>query len=292
LHFVITDSGLGGLAICAGIERALRSGGPYRNVRITYVNTRPEPDSGYSAISDEQARAGMFDRALGSLDRLRPDKIVLACHILSMLYPLTAHSHTAPVPVQGILDAGVNLFYEHLSADPSSSFLILGSRATIHSGWHREHLEEKGIEPERITAVACDGLADAIDRNPDSEETLQWVEKCASDAWNAGWFANRLYVGLCCTHYSYAAEAIRSALERVSGHTIRILDPGQALVQRVAGAGENRRPAAVNPSVRVEVISKIELEEPQRQALARRLLLVSGATAQALLSYRHVPDLF
>lgn len=44
--------------------------------------------------------------------------------------------------------------------------------------------------------------------------------------------------------------------------------------------------------IRVRVISKVELDEKKRRAVAKRLEPVSEATAQALLSYNRDPGLF
>jgi hypothetical protein len=44
--------------------------------------------------------------------------------------------------------------------------------------------------------------------------------------------------------------------------------------------------------VSVEVVSKVELPEAQRRAVARRIEPVSATTANALLEYRRIPDLF
>ena len=62
-HLVVTDSGLGGLSICAALERRLRAEGR-RSVRLTYVNAWPFEGRGYNDLPDLRARAEVFDRAL------------------------------------------------------------------------------------------------------------------------------------------------------------------------------------------------------------------------------------
>jgi hypothetical protein len=52
------------------------------------------------------------------------------------------------------------------------------------------------------------------------------------------------------------------------------------------------RPGAGERPVSVEVVSKVELPEAQRQAVARRIEPFSPATARALIEYRRISDLF
>jgi hypothetical protein len=66
-HVVITDSGLGGLSVCAALERGLRLAAEPRGVRLTYVNAWPYEDRGYNDLPDEEARARVFDSALARI---------------------------------------------------------------------------------------------------------------------------------------------------------------------------------------------------------------------------------
>jgi hypothetical protein len=52
------------------------------------------------------------------------------------------------------------------------------------------------------------------------------------------------------------------------------------------------RPDAAGVDIAVEVVSKVELAEDQRRAVARRLEPVSGRTARALIEYTRIPELF
>jgi glutamate racemase len=288
-RLVITDSGLGGLLICAEIEQRMRGAGA-RGLQIVYFNAWPEENSGYNAMPDEPSRARVFERALRRIERLLPDRIVIACNTLSILYPLTDYSRVAAVPVIGIIDTGVDLFHRALTADPAGSLVILGTRTTVESNVHRDRLMQKGIAAGRIAAVSCHGLAAAIDKDPGNPETAALIRQCALDASAAQPAGTRIYAALCCTHYSYVAEALRTALALQCGREVHILDPKQALVDAVACAC----PAGGSPvpAPTVEVISKVELSAPQRAALARRIAPVSELTAQALLSYTRIADLF
>jgi glutamate racemase len=303
VHWVITDSGLGGLAICAALEWALRDAGA-GGVRLTYVNAWPFDDRGYNDLPDMAARAVVFDRALAWMAGLAPDGIVIACNTLSIVYGLTAFSRAPGVPVRGIIDAGVSLFHEGLTADPSSTIVLLGTKTTIESGMHRDELVGRGIAPTRIGAVSCHGLAGAIEKNPDGPSVAELLDVYTSRACEAQPPGCTLLVGLCCTHYAYVSGRITSALAAKCGRPVRALDPNQRLADDVltdvtAGPlstweGSGRRVAAGSDtsSVVVHVVSKVAISEISRVGISGLVEPVSPATARALRSYTHVPDLF
>jgi glutamate racemase len=292
LHFVITDSGLGGLSICAGVERNLRQAGPSRPTRLTYVNAWPEEGGGYNVLPDQASRALVFDGALVAMDRLGPDRILIACNTLSIVYPLTAHSRAAAIPVQGIVDAGVTLFHEALTQEPDSGLVVLGTRTTIDSGVHRDRLIALGVDPRRIASIPCHGLAGAIETNPRGAVAASLIEQYASAVWSLDLPGKTLYAGLACTHYGYVAKFLCSALERHAGKSVRALDPNQRLVGLVAPEANGRSETGGGGTIVVEVVSKVRLSDETRREIGSLIESVSPATARALQSYLHVPDLF
>lgn len=304
-HVVITDSGLGGLSICAALEQHLRQAPLRHRVRLTYVNAWPFEDRGYNDLPDAASRAGVFGRALASMNAMRPDRILIACNTLSILYPYTAFSRHPPVPVHGIVDAGVGLFAERLQGEPAASIVLTGTKTTIESGVHQDRLVSRGIDPARIGAVPCHGLAGAIEKDVDSAAVVALIDACTSAAAATAPPGTTLYVGLCCTHYGYVAARLVEALTRKTGRRVSALDPNARLVSdlmadtsMVAGvAGQGIETGGPAPSsdrggVAVELISKVMLDEPARRGIARLIEPVSAVTARALLSYARVPDLF
>jgi glutamate racemase len=286
VHLVITDSGLGGLSICAAIEKARG------HARLTYVNAWPETGAGYNDLPDMAARARVFDRALDAIRGMRPDLILIACNTLSIVYEHTAFRTAGAVPVLGIVEGGVELFREALMAEPAGTLVLIGTRTTIDSGVHRARLDQRGIDAARIGAASCHGLATAIEREPDSDTTTALIDSCASRAAAAAPPGDPLFVGLACTHYGMVADRIAAALTAHAGRNVVPLDPNARMVENVVArvAGWPPRPADAAP--RVEVISKVELPEAQREAVARILEPISVATSAALRDYSHAPDFF
>ena len=301
-HIVITDSGLGGLSICALLEQGLRIAVPSRNVRLTYVNAWPFEDRGYNDLPDEAERARVFDGALARMAQMQPDRILIACNTLSILYPRTAFSRRPAAPVHGIVDAGVDLFVERLEGNTASSIVLLGTKTTIESGVHKERLEQRGIDSRRIAAVSCHGLAGAIERDVDGPRTAELIGACAARTAEAAPVGGTLSLGLCCTHYGYVVVRLADAVARLTSRRVDWLDPNHRLAARLiadasfagdhADAGATPRRDSSSGAVSVELVSKVTLSETARDGIARLVAPVSAATAGALLSYAHVPDLF
>ncbi len=293
-HLLLTDSGLGGLWVCAGIERNLRLSSPCRRARLTYFNAAPQARRGYNDLPDPDSRAALLDRALAAMEIFHPDRIVLACNTLSVLYERTLHARHAAARVTGIIEVGVQLFGEALAADPAAGLVLLGTRTTIESGVHRERLLGKGFAPGRIAAVSCHGLAAAVEGDPDGPAVERLLGECAAAVRGLQVPGERLYAGLACTHYAFIGERIRAALEQASGLPVRLLDPNRALADALVppAAPDRGRAGAAPCEVAVQVVSRIPLEEAGRRAIAGRIAAVSALTARALQSYTCDPDLF
>jgi glutamate racemase len=291
-RIVLTDSGLGGLSICAGLEKRLHDRWVRGRIDLVYVNAWPETGRGYNDLPDVAARAAVFDRALTAMGRFRPDLIVIACNTLSVLYGLTEFAKTSAVPVAGIIDEGIDLFAGALKENDAATLVLFGTRTTIESGEHVRRLVLEGIDPRRVRAAACHGLAGAIDKDPGSASLPELVNECVSRALADGEVEGTLYAALACTHYSFIAGIFRNSLARHARGGVAILDPGEGLVKSLTAGTEQVEAAAAGQEIAVDVVSKVELPRSQREAFARRLGPVSSRTARALLGYTHIPDLF
>ena len=309
MHLVITDSGLGGLSVCAGIARAWRDVRARGDLHITYVNAWPEEGRGYNDFPGIEARAAVFDRALARIDGLDPDRILIACNTLSIVYGATARQRrTTGAPVQGIIEAGVGLFERALRADATASIVLVGTRTTIASGVHRDALLARGMDPARVTSASCHGLATAIEHGVTDASTAALIETCAERAATALAGYGQVFLGLCCTHYGLAERPLVHALAARVARPVTALDPNRALVDEVMAALETggHVPAGGGPigdarsapevatgaTPSVTVVSKVSLSTTRRENVASLLQTVSPATADALRHYTHDPDLF
>jgi glutamate racemase len=140
-----------------------------------------------------------------------------------------------------------------------------------------------------MRAVHCHGLAGAIERDPESAAVTALIASCAARVRAADPGGVPLFAGLCCTHYGYIADRFCTALGAALGRPVQALNPNARMVDDLALDAQARSDSG---EVSVHVLSKVALDDTARQAIARLVTPISPATAQALLSYSHVPDLF
>jgi len=284
---LITDSGLGGLSICAEVVEGLGRGP--RDVAVTYFNARPEADGGYSQMGRSE-RIRVFDQALAGMARFRPDLLVIACNTLSALYPRTAFSRASRIPVLEIIDFGVRMIFERPRAAPESRVIIFGSPVTIEEGTHAARLEALGVRPDRIVGQPCPGLALQIETDPAGPAARDLVARYVAEAaarlqaWH-----QPILAALCCTHFGYSLPAFQQALAEHFPGAATILDPNRAMSAHLCPPGPLRPETA---RVRLEVVSRIRWSREKIASIAAALEPVSPLTAQALRRYRLDPELF
>lgn len=291
LSLVITDSGLGGLSICADIVRGLQERRSCRSAAVTYFNAWPEQDRGYNLLPGMAERVRVFDRALGAMLGFRPDRILIACNTLSAFYPATPFSRQAPVPVTDIIGFGVEQMFAHLGARAESRVIILGTPTTIEAGTHRARLVERGIDAGRIVCQPCDRLAGEIEKAPEGATVRAMIEDYVGRA--AEQVADRrlpVAAALCCTHYGYSRRLFEAALQSRFEGPVAILDPNRAMSEGLLADLPSR--GGGDAQIDLQVVSRIVWSEEKIGAIARLLEEVSPLTASALRTYRHDPELF
>jgi len=156
---LVTDSGLGGISMFAEIARELRKRHLFEKVYLVYFNAWPEQNRGYNRLKNTAERIHVFDNALQGMMRFKPDFIMIACNTLSVLYHHTEFSRSVDIPVVDIVGFGVDMMAECLQTSTNDQAVILGTVTTIESHVHRDHLVQRGIQPEQIISQACDQLA-------------------------------------------------------------------------------------------------------------------------------------
>ena len=213
LALLVTDSGLGGLSICADIVSILTRRRIFRDLSVVYFNAWPMQDRGYNFLAGDAERIRVFGNAVAAMNRYAPDLILIACNTLSLVLHQGGLTAGARAPVVDIIDFGVTMIADALNQHPESTALILGTRTTVSSGAHRKRLMDRGIPGHRIAHQDCHGLAGAIERGPDNPEVRMLVDQFmarAAAAFDPG--TRHIHAALCCTHYGYVQEQIRQGL--------------------------------------------------------------------------------
>ena len=293
LTILITDSGLGGLGAAARLEANLREGRSYSSVRLVFANALADLDYQYNQMSGPEEKARVFDAALrGMADAYHPDIILIACNTLSVIYPLTPFAQDSEIPVVGIVGFGVDMLYHELVADSQGTGIILGTATTISQGSHRDSLLSLGIPADRLTTQACPVLEGEIQLAPGSDIVRMMIEMYAQEAVSRLDLSSRdrLYIGLCCTHYGYVRDVFENVFREVSGVHVTVLDPNDRMGDMFNSPEINGRFDATNISV--EVASRVPLTEKEVRSVAALLRPTSPKAADALEQYTLVPMLF
>ncbi len=288
MHILITDSGVGGLSVCAYAERFVRTHGFEEPVRLTFVNAAPENDYGYNAMPSREVKLQTFDRFLRNVtERYAPDLIYVACNTLSVLLPDTPYFQNAAIPVKGIVESGAKLLLPELEANPRSVAIIFGTQTTIDAGAYPRLLEARGVAASRIIGQACPGLADTISEDREGVRTKSEIVRWVGAAIEKMQRTDRPVVAcLACTHYGYRKDFFAGALAD-AGIGARVINPNERAVDDLFGTA-----AGTNRDVAVEFVTRYTIPKTTVEALDWFLSDISPRTVAAMKTFVQVPDLF
>jgi glutamate racemase len=289
---LVTDSGLGGLSVCAAVDSLARVTGRYTQMRLIFANALPESGSGYNRMRSLDEKVRVFDAAIRGMAGLyHPDVVLIACNTLSVVYPLTSFAREAPMPVVGIVTMGVDLLEEELRKRPGGTAIVFGTETTIGAGTHKRLLMERGVRPDRIIAQACPELAGKIERDARGESVQDAIGQFAGEAVaKSGVSTERIVAALCCTHYGYCAGFFQAALAKQTGGEVTILDPNMRMSRLLFP--DDRRISSASPEVSVHVVSRAEITPEEILSIGTLLLPVSAPVAAALRRYELKRELF
>jgi glutamate racemase len=291
ITLLVTDSGLGGLSICAEMVSRLIQRHADSDFSVVYFNAWPLKEKGYNYLDNDSDRIRVFGNALSAMNQYDPDMIFIACNTLSVIFHQGKLAGKVQAPVVDIINHGVEMIADKLNSDLGSTALLLGTKTTISSNAHKKRLEQRGILKNRIAQQNCHGLAGAIERDPDSPEVEWLINQFMADA--AASLApdtKHIYAALCCTHYAYCQALIRKSLARHAGANVDIINPNQAMSDHVILTPKRGR--LPEGKIDIKVLSRVPLSPEKINAISARIERVSPQTAQALRDYELIPDLF
>lgn len=289
MHILITDSGVGGLSVCAYAERFVRTHGFTEPVRFTFANAAPANDYGYNSMRSRDEKLATFDRFLRNVtERFAPDFIYVACNTLSVLLPDTPYVANAAIPVKGIVETAVDLLLTGLAADPRSVAMIFGTQTTIDAGAYPRLLEARGIERPRIVSQACPGLADTISEDREGTKTAaevrHWVRAAIAQMQSPG---APVVACLACTHYGYRKDVFAAALAE-AGVPATVINPNESAVHDLFPSPEG----GTHQETEVRFVTRYAIPPATIEALTWFLDDISPRTVAAMQHFVHVPDLF
>jgi len=290
---LITDSGLGGLSVAAKLEANFREHHPFREVKLIFVNALANETLFYNRMENTEEKVRVFNNALtGMTKKFAPDLILIACNTLSVIFDQTEFSKTSNVPVVGIVEFGVDLMLDNLRQSEANGTIILGTPTTIEQNTHKAALLAAGIKPETVQAQACPMLESEIQNAPGSDMVRMMIEMFAEESLDK--FEERpsenLYVGLCCTHYNYAAPVFAEVFAQVSGTPVTILDPNELMSDFIFKDSNSSR--FEKTEISVQVVSQAKLTENDIESIAGMIQPVSKDFSEGLKKYQWMSDLF
>jgi len=294
MHILLTDSGVGGLSVCALLERYLRQKQASGKIRITYVNASPEDEYGYNSMPTRKEKINTFDRFLvNATEEYHPDFIYIACNTLSVLYKDTDFATNEPVPVLDIIHTGVQHLLEEMKQDPTTIALLFATVTTIDEAMIQRELLQNGIGIERMIRQACPSLADTISEDLGGEQVREKIETYVSQATQSikdNEMTLLVYLG--CTHYGYRKSTFMEVFQK-RGYHVKIINPNEGAVADIMG-----HPSAVcgseqdEDSVSIEVVSRYRIPERTQKTLAFYLESMSPETVKAINHFTYTPGLF
>ncbi|NQV41266.1 MAG: aspartate/glutamate racemase family protein [Candidatus Marinimicrobia bacterium] len=289
MRWMITDSGLGGLSVCAGLEQSLSLKNMGQGIELLYVNATPDDRIGYNSLKTQKERIQLFDQFLNAaFSRYSPDEIAIACNTLSVIYDETNFASTAKVKVKGIVDAGVALIDENMSKYPDHKLIIFATETTTEAGTYPRLIT---ADSRAVSAQQCPGLAHAISNDASGEACGKLLDGYVEEALQRFEVKpENVFAFLGCTHYGYQAERFKILLKG-RGVSSRILNPNDLLVEQLVSNGQMRQ-SSENAPLRIKFVSRYEIPQAEIESMESYLKDAAPSTLAALRNQIVVPDLF
>ena len=285
----ITDSGVGGLSVCAELESRLCQSPVREDIEIVYLNAAIEDDYSYNSMPDRQTKLQAFDRFLDSVrEKYQPDLLFIACNTLSVLYRDSYFDHHRHTPTEGIVGSGTREMLAAFTQDNDVSFIVFATPTTIEEGVYGKALREHGVPASQVIEQACPGLPDAISNDGSGLLASQLLRKfvpAALEQFDSS--PSNVVAFLGCTHYGYQANQFKKALQK-SVPNARVLNPNLGAVDTIFSKFETE---LGHGNVTVEFITRYAIPDVAIKSLSIYIGELAPKTLSALKGFTHLPGL-
>jgi len=289
LRIGITDSGVGGLSVCAAVEARLRHSPVRDDVELIYLNAAIEDDYSYNSMPDRQTKLGAFDRFLLSVnERYQPDLLFIACNTLSVLFQDPYFDHHRHIPIEGIVDTGAREMVAAYERESDTTFIIFATPTTIEEAVYSKILLKHGIPANQVAEQACPGLPDAISNDGSGKQASDLLKKFVPAALKQlDGIPENVVAFLGCTHYGYQAAQFERALHPLVAKA-RTLNPNDGAADTILSS-LNAEPG--RGSLDIRFITRYEIPEIVIESLSRYIGDKAPATMAALKNFTYLPEL-
>lgn len=285
----ITDSGVGGLSVCAELEARLRRSPVKEDVEVIYLNAAIEDDYSYNSMPDRQTKLQAFERFLNSVhEKYQPDLLFIACNTLSVLYQDSYFDHHRNSNIKGIVKSGYGQMLSVFENENDVSFIVFATPTTIEEGIYSNALRENGVPANQVVEQACPGLPDAISNDGSgllAGKLLSTFVPAALEQFDQ--VPQNLVAFLGCTHYGYQAGQFESAL-RAHVPGARVLNPNRGCIDTILSSFDTE---PGDGRLTIEFIARYVIPEIVIKSLSAYIGIKAPATLSALKSFTHLPEL-
>lgn len=285
----ITDSGVGGLSVCAELETRLRKSPVKEDIEVFYLNAAIEDDYSYNSMPDRQTKLQAFDRFLNSVhEKYQPDLLFIACNTLGVLYRdrfFDRHRHRN---IKGIVKSGCREMLSVFENENDASFIVFATPTTIEEGIYGIALRENGVPDSQIVEQACPGLPDAISNDGSgllAGKLLNTFVPAALEQFDP--VPQNLTAFLGCTHYGYQARQFENALHAFVPDA-RVINPNQGSVDTILSSFDTE---PGNGRLTIEFVTRYDIPEIAIKSLSVYIGKQAPATFSALKNFTLLPEL-
>jgi glutamate racemase len=238
----VFDSGVGGLSVLKALLTALPAS------HFVYLA------DGSHAPYGERSPRQIADRAHRITDRLREnfgiDALVVACNTATALAIEGLRAQHLNWPIIGVEPA----LKPAAALTRSGHVGVLATRGTVESERFarlRDRLQSEAKTPLHISSQACDGLADAIERDdqPAIRRLAQHYLGALETASRGVPAMDTLVLG--CTHYPFASEV----LQELSGPGVALVETGTPVARHTRTVLAEMAPTEPPPHPGVTLLS-------------------------------------
>ena len=303
MHVLITDSGLGGLSVCAQLINLLKNyynsddaGSHSYDIRITYLNAVPSNDNGYNKMSGKEEQIKTFKKIISNAVRLvSPDKIFVACGTLSVLLNQFKPLNIKSVKIEGIVGIGLKLLVNSMKKNPKAKAIIMATPTTIKNNTFQKELIKNGIPDKQIIAQSCPNLANEISNDSEGSKVGKiihyWVKKSLQQQQLKT--TEHLILFLGCTHYSYYENKFKLAFKNEGFSKITLLNPNYDAAEKLKKYILNDKAlnSASKKSILINFLTPYTIPDRENITLNKLLNPISPETSHALINATTIPEL-
>jgi glutamate racemase len=289
LRIGITDSGVGGLSVCAEIESRLRDTPVQDDLELLYLNAAIEDDYSYNSMPDRQTKLRAFDCFLHNIyERYQPDLLFIACNTLSVLFRDPYFDGHRNHPIEGIVQAGADAMLNVFEQENNVTFIVFATPTTVEEAVYGKLLTQHGVPANRVIEQACPGLPDAISNDRSGQLAADMLDKFIPEALKQIDHEPETLAGfLGCTHYGYQASVFERALAPLAPRT-RVLNPNYKAAESVLSRLDSGNG---NGDLSVEFITRYAIPAVVTKSLSAYIGKKAPATFSALENFTLVPEL-